>query len=347
MGNIFKSIVKGIGGAFSGAAKSIPIVGQAVDGLVGSLSSASDARASLRAQNQLLQKQQQFAHDEAELNRQFQREMFDTTNAYNSPKAQVARMVEAGLNPALMYGSGAGSIAAQSPSGSMASAPSAPTPQGLSDLSLRAAEIARVNAETAAIKSQTKKTDAETGILSSDASFRNALNAAKLEMTYANINLSRSVENLNDNQVKVLRQQCKKIDSECQVLDSTIDEIKAKIANLGADTYLKRLHGFLDSSIAKAQIQKMASETSMNYANARAIVEKLSYEIANLQANTKLLEETGRKVMYEGDRLSLDYEVDLGGAKDSFRYMERLFTSASSEVGALTSVLRMFYDSLK
>ncbi len=347
MGNIFKSIAKGIGGALSGAASVIPVVGpiasKAVDGLLAS----SDARASLRAQNELLQKQQQFAHDEAALNRQFQREMFDTTNEYNSPKSQVARMVEAGLNPALMYGSGAGSIAAQSPSGSAASAPSAPSPQGLSDLSLRAAEIARVNAETAAIKSQTKKTEAETGILSSDASFRDALNAANLEMTYANIKLNKSVENLNDNQVKVLRQQCKKIDSECQVLDSTIGEIKAKIANLGADTYLKRLHGFLDSSIAKAQIQKMASETSMNYANARATVEKLAYEIANLQANTNLLEETGRKVMYEGDRLSLDYEVDLGGAKDSFRYMERLFTSASSEVGALTSVLRMFYDSLK
>lgn len=346
MGNFFKSIAKGLGGALSGAASLIPGVGpiasKAVDGLVGSFSASSDAHASLRAQNELLQKQQTFAHDEAALNRQFQREMFDITNQYNSPKAQVARMVEAGLNPALMYGSGAGSIAAQSPAGSAASAPFSPIPQGLSDLSLRAAEIARVNAETSAIKSQTKKTDAETGILSSDAAFRDALNAANLEMTYSTIKLNKSIKNLNDNQVKVLRQQCKKIDSECQVLDSTIDEIKAKIANLGSDTYLKLLHGFLDSSIAKAQIDKMASETTMNYANARATVEKLAYEIANLQANTNLLEETGRKVMYEGDRLSLDYEVDLGGAKDSSRYMERLFTSASSEVGALTSVLLFF-----
>jgi hypothetical protein len=35
--------------------------------------------------------------------RQFAREMFDKTNAYNAPEQQVKRMKEAGLNPALMY----------------------------------------------------------------------------------------------------------------------------------------------------------------------------------------------------------------------------------------------------
>jgi len=36
-------------------------------------------------------------------NRHFSREMFDKTNAYNTPAMQVKRMKEAGLNPALMY----------------------------------------------------------------------------------------------------------------------------------------------------------------------------------------------------------------------------------------------------
>jgi hypothetical protein len=36
-------------------------------------------------------------------NRRFSREMFDKTNAYNTPAQQIKRMKEAGLNPALMY----------------------------------------------------------------------------------------------------------------------------------------------------------------------------------------------------------------------------------------------------
>lgn len=39
-------------------------------------------------------------------NRRFQREMWDKTNAYNTPLAQRQRMEQAGLNPNLMYGTG-------------------------------------------------------------------------------------------------------------------------------------------------------------------------------------------------------------------------------------------------
>ena len=38
--------------------------------------------------------------------KQFAREVFDYTNAYNTPKAQMDRLKAAGLNPALMYGQG-------------------------------------------------------------------------------------------------------------------------------------------------------------------------------------------------------------------------------------------------
>ena len=34
------------------------------------------------------------------------KQMFDYQNAYNTPKAQMQRLKDAGLNPALMYGQG-------------------------------------------------------------------------------------------------------------------------------------------------------------------------------------------------------------------------------------------------
>lgn len=39
-------------------------------------------------------------------NKNFQREMFDRQNAYNTPAMQKQRMIDAGMNPNLMYGSG-------------------------------------------------------------------------------------------------------------------------------------------------------------------------------------------------------------------------------------------------
>lgn len=47
-------------------------------------------------------------------NRRFTREMFDKTNAYNTPLQQVKRMKEAGLNPAQMYGSGSSAVTSSS-----------------------------------------------------------------------------------------------------------------------------------------------------------------------------------------------------------------------------------------
>ena len=43
--------------------------------------------------------------------RNFQREMFDKTNAYNSPLEQRKRLEAAGLNPNLVYGSSSGGVA--------------------------------------------------------------------------------------------------------------------------------------------------------------------------------------------------------------------------------------------
>lgn len=360
MGGFFKSIAKGLGSAFGVAGKiagSIPGVGtvgqMALDGLgsvlsgaASSAASASDARASLRAQNEMLQKQQQFSHDEAELNRQFQREMFDTTNEYNSPKAQVARMVEAGLNPALMYGSGAGSIAAQSPSGFAASAPSAPSPQGLSDLSLRAAEIARINAETSLIKSQTKNTDASTAGQLTFNDFQAQLLTGQIETNSMTVKLGNSQLSLNDSQQKILHQSLVKLQKECDVLDSTVKEIKAKTANLAADTYSKRVHTFLDSAIAKSQIQKMASECHLNYTQAKTLVEDILIRSRLADSQIELNNLNGIGIGYQNERLEIDLDIDNGLRKNSSRALERRAQQAGPVVNGLITITQMIYERL-
>lgn len=363
MGNIFKSIAKGIGGALSGAASLIPVVGpyasKAVDGLVGSFSSSSDARASLRAQNELLQKQQQFSHDEAELNRQFQREMFDTTNAYNSPKAQVARMVEAGLNPALMYGQGAGSIAAQSPSGSAASAPSAPSPQGLSDLSLRAAEIARINAETNLIKSQTKNTDADTAGKLTFNEFQPQLLTGQIETNNMNLSLGTADLHLKEQEQKKLFKETQMLDDVANLLKGTLDEINAKTANVKADTYSKRVHVFLDTAIAKQQLKEMAARTKKTYEECKAIVANLAIQsrLADSQVSTNLSTQfvnyaNAAGIRIQNGRVQFDAAIDKGvpdaaHSNGNFRAWERRMQSLGQvgrEANTVLSEWSNFWD---
>jgi predicted GNAT family acetyltransferase len=90
------------------------------------------------------------AQDRAfEQNKQFWQERFDTEAKYNSPVEQKARMQAAGLNPALMYKSGAGG-------GGNVSSPSA---QGkiaeryeLGQLALQSAQVAKIKEDTEKVK---------------------------------------------------------------------------------------------------------------------------------------------------------------------------------------------------
>ena len=91
------------------------------------------------------------AQDRAfEQNKQFWHERFDKEAQYNSPVQQKARMMQAGLNPALMYKGGqtGGNVSGGSAQGNIAE-------------KYQLTELARMSAEVQKIKADTEKTDAE------------------------------------------------------------------------------------------------------------------------------------------------------------------------------------------
>lgn len=98
------------------------------------------------------------AQDRAfEQNKQFWQERFDKEAEYSSPVQQMARLKAAGLNPALMYKSGAGGA------GNI----SGPSAQGKVAEKYDMAQLGLISAQTAKIMQDAKKAEAEKGWIES------------------------------------------------------------------------------------------------------------------------------------------------------------------------------------
>lgn len=83
-------------------------------------------------------------------NKEWWNERFDKTNAYNSPAQQAARLRDAGLNKAMMYGGGQGGGQATSQSTEGYTAPES----NLDQLSLMSTQVENLNADTKLKKQQ-------------------------------------------------------------------------------------------------------------------------------------------------------------------------------------------------
>jgi hypothetical protein len=95
-------------------------VGGVAGAVVNGITNAIGARRNYKYNSKLQQQAQQFNAQEAQKNRDFQKQMFDETNQWNSAGAQVQRLRDAGLNPYLMMNGGDAGTAT-SPQGSQAS----------------------------------------------------------------------------------------------------------------------------------------------------------------------------------------------------------------------------------
>lgn len=263
--------------------------GGLLSSLIGGHSSSSNASKSLRFQQAENEKNRQWNLKLAKMQNDWNMSLYDKNNAYNSPAAQKQRYIDAGLNPDLMYGGNGSSVAAVAPQltsgeGSHSSVSNPYAPYDAAATTSMAFDNALKSAQIGLIKAQTKETDAKGDIAISDAKFRDALNSGTLELQNANINFLGSKTSLTDWEIKKITPEMNYLNSHIDSLKQSVEESKARVANVSADTFYKQVQNAFASEQIRSNIDYIKSETGYNDAQIKRTLLLMSAEYAGLTA---------------------------------------------------------------
>lgn len=210
-----------------------------------------------------LSNEQNFNAGQAQLNRDFQRaerletqefnqEMWERNNQYNSPKQQLARAQEAGINPNLIADSMGRSVSNPVTSSPMSGSMASSSASIASGLLLQQSQIANMNA-------QTRKAESEANINEQQYAYNNVtFNDRVQSLKYANDETKARLNKIvadtdiqkqlyeflahkNDEELKLLRQQFEKTAVEIQNLKKQGDYIDVQTQGHGIQNSLAEL----------------------------------------------------------------------------------------------------------
>lgn len=278
----------------------------------------------LDAQIQENQKNRDFNASQAEISRNFAREMFDESNRYNSMSNQVSQMRAAGLNPALAYSSN-NFVGANAPSGASASSSGSvsPTQYATTDVAGPALAISRQLAEIDNIQAQTRKLNAEGSILESDAKFRDALNSGRLQMQHLSLVVQGNVPKLQDSQISEMRAHTAQMEEEAKNLVLLRQQISVGIEGQKLDNILKQIDSNYKSKEYEAVIAQIAAQTQKSKAEVYQLLTLTPAQLRQIDSQTALngyLSQTQQKLaelygvnidngFLQGDMIELQIEA--------------------------------------
>lgn len=287
------------------------------------------------SQNQSVDKQLAAAREEAEKTRKWQTSerkaqndwnfnLWQANNEYNTPAAIQARLKAAGLNPDLYYTNGqlqGTSIQAQgghTPSGPVADTSAwnryvplgSVASQALADTAL-SAQVGKTTAET---EGQKHTND----ILASDASFRDAFNQGQLDTMESVILVNGSQIKLNDAQAAQARSMVEQINATINKIDSEIDLLISNAADVDSRIWERHVRVALDSFIEHGKLKVMQGQFDISKERLKYAFQELGGKLPLMKSEEKrnealasFYQDLGFKVNAEGDRLRFDLAQDM------------------------------------
>jgi len=186
------------------------------------LLAAAGTAGSMVLQNRLNKRAQDRAFEQ---NKQFWHERFDKEAQYNSPVEQAARLQAAGLNPALMYKSGAGgggNVTGPSSQGKVAER------YELGQLALQSAQVAKIQEDTAKVKAEKLYIESKTeGQGTTNEILLEELTMKAIDAEYKEEKTRNEVETIVQNALKA-KALAKTADQEQQILENVYLEASKK-----------------------------------------------------------------------------------------------------------------------
>lgn len=279
---------------------------------------------------------------ENERARQFNSEEAQKSRDYNTwllanqtqLKAQDARM--AGLSPAFMNGS----LLSSTPS--VGSSPSSPNSFYPIDPTL-ILQSDFLRAQTENVQSQTKKVDTETDRQLIENQYLPQLLQSQFLVTMGDVSLKGSQVHLTDEQARLACQQGVNLRKECERMNKQIELDTAQINNINQDTKIKVIDEFWKSKEYQAIINKLCSETNLNYTQASDIVQTRAARIMQLEASAEkdkesadIMRKQGFGIDIENGRMAIQLEMD-----EKYKEVDKIVDIGGKVLGSIADCVNV------
>lgn len=249
-------------------------------------------------------------------------------------KAQDARM--AGLNPAFMNGS----LLSSTPS--VGSSPSSPNTYYPIDPTL-ILQSDYLRAQTDLVRNQSEKVGTETDRQLIENEYLPQLLQSQFLVTMGDVSLKGSQVHLTDEQARLACQQGINLRKECERMNKQIELDSAQINNINQDTKLKVIDEFWKSKEYQAIINKLCSETNLNYTQASDIVQTRAARIMQLEASSEkdkesaeLMRKQGFGIDIENGRMAIQLEMD-----EKYKEVDKIVDIGGKVLGSIADCVNV------
>lgn len=288
--------------------------------------------------------QRDWSSAEAEKSRRFQNDMWEKSNAYNSPEQQMARLKEAGLNPNMMYGNSSQMAAATPMSGATASGGSAASGSGIASI-FNSAQIENMRSQSAVMQEEARgkkiENDWKDELMLGQSQVLTG--QAKVLESEFNINKVQALNIAKDTDLKTqqINESISTIDLNNIMKDKTYQEVKHLLVEN------KYIESRMREEIKEIQARRqLYGEQAVHFrASAEQIVKLLPLVLAGKATENDLnsLRKVGLK--YENDKLEFDVEhmderFKMEVKKNDSEYFKNYASGISDCVTTLTSVIK-------
>ena len=297
-----------LGGALSG-----------ISNLFGSSSQNKNVDKQIKAAREEAEKSRQWQTSEREAQQQWNYNMWQANNEYNTPAAYMSRLKAADVNPDLIYSGGnvqsPGSPAAggHTPSGTVADTSGYNRYRPLGDVASKALNDAATAALTAKTATETEGQKHTNDILASDASFRDAYNQGVLNTQSSQIVVNNSTVKLNDQQIAESRSRISKIDAEISKISQEINLLISQAADVDSQIWERHVRVALDSAIQHGYLEIAGEHLKLEKQRVKMAYQELMVKLPLMAAQKEQMKalasfynDLGLKANAEEDRIRFD-----------------------------------------